>query len=172
MKLTKKQDYIILIFAGLLIIVFVLITLILTFNELGVGGKRPAPLTQQSTQTKPRVKYQGGSLGKALARLTTRVPLSPSDQEIKQRLISQFPNGQINRTGMYSLEYVEGMNDFEVEILTTNVEQAKKEAENYLRGKGFSQDALCNLPVRFYLNSSVAKQIPKDFIFNPLAESC
>lgn len=170
MKLTRKQDYIFIIFAVVLIIAFVIVAIIVTFGEIG-SGKKPAPI--QTTKTSPRIKYESGSLGKALVKLTTRTPLSPSDQAVKDRLLNQAgEGGVINKTNNYSIEYIRAMDDIEVEILTTNIDQAKTEAQSYLKSQGFSSQGLCNLPVRFYLNYVVTKKLPKDTVFNPLAEGC
>lgn len=170
MKLKSNRDYLVLLLAAVLTVIFIILAIIITIGEVKSPGKPQAP---PQTNTVESVKYKAGSLGKAFDKLTNRVPLSTSDQIAKNKLISQAgKSGIIKKTESYSIEYVAPMDDFEIEILSTNIEAVKKEAESYLKSQGFSKEGLCDLPVRFYLNFNVRSSLPQGTVFNPLTEGC
>jgi len=173
MKLKSNKDYLILAVAFLLIILFVLLAIYFTQRELG-GPKLPAGEISTPAQTVPRIKYKPGTLGRAFDKLVNRVPLSPADQAAKERILAPFngSSGIIRKTDDYVIEYVKSMDDFEIEILTTNIEDVKRVAEAYLKSQGFSNEGLCNLPVRFYLNYELREKLPSSVIFNPLPQGC
>ncbi len=170
-KFKEKQDYLIIVVAIIIIVVFVFLTLFITFRE--ISRPQTAPVSQAFPRTKPNINYVPGSLGKAFVKLTSRTPLSSQDLVAKENLLKIIDSfGLIYQTSNYSIKYVRSMDDVEIEILTENVELAKTEAENYLLSQGFSQNGLCNLPVRFYVGTAVRKKLPEWFLFNPLAKGC
>ncbi|MBP9716404.1 MAG: hypothetical protein KBD51_00520 [Candidatus Levybacteria bacterium] len=173
MKLNRRRDYVFLILAVALIAIFVILAIVVTFGEIGSGPKKSIQPSGES-ETAPRVKYESGSLGKSLIKLTSRTPLSPADQSAKERLISisEGNSGLISESTNYSIEYIRAMDDIEVEILTTDIDLAKTEATIFLKNQGLSDQGLCNLPVRFYLSYVVTKEIPSTMTFNPLPPGC
>lgn len=173
MKLTRNRDYLFLIVAVALIILFVVLAIIVTFGEIG-SGQKPIIQPTNVSETRPKVKYEQGSLGKSLIKLTSRTPLSPSDTSTKQKLIdiASANSGLIDKTKLYSIEYIRAIDDIEVEILTTDIDQAKTQAVDYLKTQGLSDQGMCNLPVRFYLNYVVTKEISPSVVFNPLPPGC
>ncbi len=177
MKLSRKRDYMFIIFAVVLVVIFIILAIISTFSEIGPKAKitPQIPVTsKEAPETAPRIKYKSGSLGKSLIKLTSRIPLSPDDQATKEKLINiaSRNSGFINKTSNYSIDYVRSIDDIEVEILTTNISLAKTEATSYLKEQGLSNQGMCNLPVRFYLNYVVTKELPENTVFNPLPSDC
>lgn len=171
LKLKEKQDYLIIAVAIVITVIFVFLAIFITLREISSPQKTPIP--QAFPRTNPRLNYAPGTLGKAFVKLTSRTPLSPQDQEAKDKLLNNLDSsGVINKTSSYSMKYVKSMDDIEIEILTENVELIKTEAENYLLSQGFSQNGLCNLPVRFYIGTAVRKKLPEWFLFNPLTKGC
>ncbi|MBI2621389.1 MAG: hypothetical protein HYW63_01930 [Candidatus Levybacteria bacterium] len=171
MKIKTNKDYLLLAFSFVLIIIMVILAVYLTQKEIG-GPQKKAPITTPP-ETVQRVKYKSGTLGKAFDKLVNRVPLTSPDLAVKNRVISQAgESGLIIRTEKYVIEYVRAMDDFEIEILTTDIEVAKREAEAYLKSQGFSSQGLCNLPARFYLNFEVSKIISPQVVFDPLPQGC
>lgn len=123
----------------------------------------------------PPVFYKQGSLDKVENKLGQHIPLSSSDESIRSNLIeiAAKNNGIIYSTNTFFLAYIVGPNDFEVQILTTDVKAAKKDALSFLKAQGVSQDGLCNFPIIFYLDEKVARELQnQNVIFNPLPEGC
>ena len=83
-----------------------------------------------------------------------------TDEAAKERLLAQLPNGQhsgnLYQSSIVSIDYVQGPDLFQVEVLTTNVAQAKAQAVAWFEQKGFSQEGICHLPLSFYLNFQVS----------------
>lgn len=118
---------------------------------------------------------------KAASQLVTReeqrTPLSQADIQAKNQILKLLPSGQ-NYGTVYSsnnidIEYVQSLDLFDVNILTPNVASAKKEAENWFKKQGMSQQGICNLPLGFYLSPAVANLLQNtNFIFSPLPDGC
>ena len=106
-----------------------------------------------------------------------RKSLSESDAAVKKQILTLLPSeedsGVLHQTPAISIEYIHEPDLFQVEILTTDIQSAKKEANTWFREKGMSQEGICYLPVQFYINYAVAKTIPNAAdTFNPLAPDC
>jgi hypothetical protein len=172
--LKDRKDYAIAILSIIIIVVFLIITIFITLKETAVNEER-GTRQQQPTgqpQTRPNVNYAPNSLGKAFIKLTSRTPLSPSDLSAKTSIINRSSNGLINQTEQYRIEYISAFDDIEVEILTTDIDNAKLQAEAYLKNSGLSQNGLCNLPVLFTLEYSIREKLSPGTVFNPLAAGC
>jgi hypothetical protein len=110
-------------------------------------------------------------------RIQKRKPLSPSDEKAKEAILTLLPEGKTSGNLYESpnviIGYVDSPNDLNVEILTADISAAKQEAIDWFVKQGFSLNALCDLPVSFYLNVDAARSIrEKNFTFNPIAEHC
>lgn len=173
-------------------IVFVLagIILLIIMIVLGIAAFSPkpqeptpnniAPMSQApsspSTATQG-VRYSSGSAQKLISKLVNRAAISSNDSFAKAKILSLLPKGEVsgilNTSPNIRIEYINAADEFKVEILTTHILQAKSEAVIWFRSQGMSQEGICNLPVSFYLNKSVANQLRNSNItFNPLAEGC
>ncbi len=109
-----------------------------------------------------------------MQRITTRAPLSNADLQTKAVLIRSLqPDEVLYQAPNYRIDYVAAADVFQVEIQSVDYLTAKKDAVTYLTSRGFSMDAVCNLPVMFYLNFNIAQELQgKNIQFNPLAEGC
>ncbi|MGH7203960.1 MAG: hypothetical protein ACREHC_05950 [Candidatus Levyibacteriota bacterium] len=105
-----------------------------------------------------------------------RRPLSQSDIAAKKKIVASLPStdnaGNIYHSSNINIDYTESVDLFQVEILTTAVDSAEQEAVNYFIQQGMSQQGICNLPVSFYLNFEIKKNIPTTTPFSPLAPGC
>jgi hypothetical protein len=123
------------------------------------------------------VPYDEAGEDLLLKKTINRKPLSPNDERAKAKILGLLPAGK--KSGMlYSspnvdIGYISSANDLSVEILTTDIDMAKKEAVNWFISQGFSQKAICDYPVSFYLNLDVAESLRgKEMVFDPLADGC
>ena len=92
-----------------------------------------------------------------------------AQNQIKQNLIaSAMPNPDFNliKTQDFSIDYIQALDEFQVEILTTNYKTAENEAVQYFRNQGLTDSSICNLPVSFYLSFSVMQQLGGSQIVN------
>lgn len=166
------------------IFLFILILIGITFleslknKETDTGTGQPTPPTTAGSGRKinaPPVEYDKESTDKLLAVVTARPTPSPtSDKALRNQLISELDgnSGIINSTNSYRLEYVKAPNDFEAEIITTQISKAKEDVISFLRQKGFSDEGICKLPLMFYLNFEIAKSVPDDEKFSPYPDFC
>ncbi len=134
----------------------------------------PTP-TSTEQKTTPPVHYDDAGQSSLLNKVEHRKSLSQSDLTVRNKLISTLPSGSgtLFQSTDVSIQYVSAPNVFQVEILTTSLDQAKKEANAWFLLQGFSQDAICNYPVQFYINFYIAQQLRgHNITFNPLAPGC
>ncbi len=123
------------------------------------------------TSTTPDVRYNKESNDKMLKILDERPSLSGKDKAIRDKITTD-PN-PLAQTSEYTIEYIPTPDQFQVEILTVNINQAKENATDWFLGKGLSHDSICNLPLTFYLNSQVKENLRGSNIeFNPLPIGC
>jgi hypothetical protein len=112
-----------------------------------------------------------------LEKIANRPKLSPEDDAAKQKMIALLPpnqnSGVIIESDTVKVEYVQSPDIFQVEILTTDITQAKINANSIFRKFGMSQKGICYLPLQFYLNYDVARQLGEQKkSFNPLPIGC
>ena len=68
---------------------------------------------------------------------------------------------------------MDAADDLNVEITTTNIDQAKAEAVAWFVSHGLSQTGICDHPVSFMLNYNIADELQgSSIIFNPLPPDC
>ena len=144
----------------------------LIYTSLKEGNHRSdAPRKTSKDVTAPDVQYDTEKSDKMLLILKNRPTLSPSDKAIRDQLISS-PN-PIIKTKEFSMEYIPTPDQFQVEILSPDVSQAKANAVAWLTDKGLSKDGICYLPITFYLNYDVSENLRgQDTKFNPIPEGC
>ncbi len=168
----------------LIIVLFFILVVILLVVFLFRTSGRIQPIPSATPTSSPqivdrlsnqRVKYSASATKKMLDNLNNPKPLSVQDQSTRERLINSLGNksGVFVQNTLYHIEYVKAANQFMIEIKSTDIQVAKTEAVEWLIQQGFSQEGICNLPVVFYLNSQVSRQLSgQDIIFSPLAEGC
>ncbi len=121
--------------------------------------------------------YDTKSLDRVVEKVENRKPLSESDAAVKGKVLSLLPQGETSGTLYASsniiIDYIYGDPDhFQVEIITTDITQAKNEGIKWFVGQGFSQDFTCNYPVAFYLSFDVKNQLSNSTLFSALPPNC
>lgn len=108
--------------------------------------------------------------------IQNRQPLSADDLAAKNKMKLFLPKGHnsgiVYRATDFTIDYVQDPDLFQAEVLIPDVAKAKTEATYWFFSEGMSQQGVCNLPVEFYLNSSVKAQLPDNYTFNPLPDGC
>ena len=179
MKTHGKQDIIALVFAFiLLVIVFMIIIITINNNKsytTPVPSPTPAPASSIS-QVSPRVIFNSVAGAKLAYNIIHRQTLSSPDAAAKTATLTTILKGDnsgvVYKNSDVSVEYVQSVDLFMADILTTNINQAKTETVDWFISQGFSKQAVCNLPVMFYLDTSVSSELQTDIQFSPLANGC
>ncbi len=175
-KIVILISVLIFLFSTLLVVNFFLKTQTTDTQPLDIPtfDGSPSPSTVSSS-VKQSVVYDTVKLNKDFERIINKAGLSEQDKKVRQELINSVSDksGLINTNQLYSIEYVKSPDSFMVEILSTDVEAAKKSAASWFKQKGISGQGICNLPVVFYLNDSVKSYLQQNNqTFNPLPEEC
>ena len=181
----KKRKGLLLVIIPLVLLVFnYLLTFFINPSDPKIAptpitNLRPTKVTAPSgpikSQTNPPVLYNKHTSKKMLEKLERRTPLSTQDEAAKQRIIRSINNKpSVLRTDItFRVEYISGPELFMVEIRTVDIGKGKLDAKNWLISQGFTTQGTCELPVVYYLNSSVAQQLRDlGITFSPLAEGC
>ena len=138
----------------------------------------PAPTSAQNTNQTPQSPptYNTSASQKALQNFTNRpTPQATSDTTIRKGIIDRLDgkSGTVRETANYRIEYLLAPNDFEVEILTKEANNAKAQAVDYLKGVGLTEDGICKLPIIFYLKYSILQEFKKSGqTFSSLPDFC
>ncbi|HUQ85567.1 MAG TPA: hypothetical protein VM077_04540 [Candidatus Limnocylindrales bacterium] len=185
----KKERVIIVIFAIILIIITVaVIFFALSPREKTEEIATPTPIPESATsieptplpieaKTNPPIQYDQDSARKMLDKLNNKTTLSQNDTEAREKLLSLLPAGQVSgvlyRSPTIIIDYTNAADQFQAEIITVDIAQAKADATAWLKSQGLSQQGICDLPVVFYLSRNVLGQLrDKNYTFSPLAEGC
>lgn len=161
----------ILVFLSALFILSIMFLLITFLESLKSGGKK----VNIAITTSPPVAYEKVSTQKMLNIVEAKPKLSLSDEIAKQKILDQIgnKNGILVGNNDYSLEYVLSAGSFLVEIKNPSIDFSKQKAINYLKSAGLSENGICNLPLVFYLNPSVAQEYGKEKKeFIPIPDFC
>jgi hypothetical protein len=178
MNLNKQEK---LLFAGLITaaIVFVLVILFsLTKNgslHLPDTGVLPTPTIVQLNNNAPAIKYNESSEQKIINLLLHPAILSSNDSDIKNELLGPLNGsaGDIYATTNVTLSYLPSIKEFQAEIKTIYIDLAKKDAVDWLKKQGMSQQGICNLPLEFFLNVDVANDPDlQNITFDALPPGC
>src|SRR3990167_8804350 len=112
---------------------------------VGTVGVVIIVLTTTTKFKKEQVKYNTEKNDQLLNNVINRQTLTSSDVETKQKLINKLngKSGILQKTIDYQLEYILSPDLFQVEILNTDVNFAKKQATTWLIQQGFSLNGLC-----------------------------
>lgn len=123
-----------------------------------------------------KVPYNSNAVNKMMNIVNKRPALSDTDKTAKQALISGIsnPDGEtVYANSEFRVLYIRGLDLFQVEILSTNIQQAKTDAVNWLEASGISAQGVCNIPVTFYMNENVLNQLQgQNTQFSPIPDSC
>lgn len=184
------REYYFVMLLGVILVIIVFLIMIISFQASDttnvpthriIYSPTAPPITSPSTipHTRPpllhNINIQAAS--ELVTREEYRTPLSQPDAQAKANILKLLPSGQTYGT-VYSsnnidIEYLQSLDLFDVYILTIDVASAKKEAENWFKQQGMSQQGICDLPLGFYLSPDTANLIKNtNFIFNPLPDGC
>lgn len=125
--------------------------------------------------TTPPVKYDKIAMNKIINKMENRIKLNPQDQVVENRLVGVANRKPLDLsvTNNYTIVYIEVMDNFMVEINNQDLSKAKAEATSWFISQGFSQQAICDKPVIFFINWDIAQQLrPLNITFSPIAEGC
>lgn len=185
----KKEDYFV-IALGLILVVVVSLIAIITSNFSSSSqppneeSPSPSPTpregatpTSEAETNTPPVLYDSAAQDRLIELVQNRQPLSDTDRLAKAKILSLLPpttpSGVVYQTQNIIIDYTKSADLIQVEILTADIQAAKNEANLWLRTQGLSQEAICELPVGYYLNIYVANELRNtDIIFNPLGDGC
>jgi hypothetical protein len=187
----RKEDYIILTIAIVLVGIIFGIVFVLLFGTnppakqpgQGVGAAptllqpaaTPAPVLTRLDDTNIFYNQTDGDVIKNLA--DDRRELSTTDIQAKDKMLQDLfakePSGYVYQSERVGIKYLNPDDVFIAEITTTNMDGAKKEAVDWLLSKGFSHDGICKIPLEFTLSSDVIQKLSgSHIIFSPRAPGC
>lgn len=98
----------------------------------------------------------------------------PKDKEVlKNQLVGHLSDGgTITETPDFNIHYF-APDVFQVEVKTVDIADTREKAIAWFKGKGFSEEDICKLPVTFYLSAEVARKLEgSGVIFNTLPDFC
>lgn len=127
-----------------------------------------------TTDTEPQI-YQEGSLEKDYERITNKKELTPEEVAAKQAILAPLEgnSGIVTANSSFNVEYLRTPQYFMVEILSNDTQAAKQAAQAWFNERGLSNNAICNLPVIFYVSPSVRDYLAQtNTVFDPTLEGC
>jgi hypothetical protein len=146
-----------------------------TPQQVGTAPLFPTKFLANPNTAKAPVQYDEKATQKMLDKINNKVPVSPDDTAVKERLVTSIRNSSntLYETQLFRVTYVKPSDLLFVEIKTRNIIRTKQDAIKWLTEQGLSNEAICTLPIVFYLNNTAAMQLRSEkTIFNPLAEGC
>jgi hypothetical protein len=176
----RPEDFILIFFAITLIVIVagIFSTIFGGKNKPNIPNGQAVLNTPTPTSNRSRFILFDKKGGEDLAeKLINRKKLSDEDLSVKKGLLNTILKGESSGV-LYSsknvqIEYMESLDLFMAEILTPDISNAKTEANTWLRDQGLSQEAICNIPLMFYLNQEVIrKNQGRDILFRPLSPEC
>lgn len=184
MKIIKENSLIILF--GVIIVTIIFVIVFMTFSSLNDNGRieeqertiTPSPTaTTPASPTSSPLFYNQEATDRMFKVIENRPAISTDDNTIKQTIIARLPStetsGIVYTSEAVQIEYVQPANAMIAEIRIINITQAKEEATKWFLAQGMTQDGICKLPLVFYINWEVSKQLESlDIVFNPLAPGC
>jgi hypothetical protein len=130
------------------------------------------PSTQEYTvKNNSELTYNQQSEGEIQALTKYKVPLSADDEKVKLAVIKQ--NNPLSVTDDYTISYNAASDKFQVTLTTISIDSAKLEAVNWFENQGFSDSAICELPVEFIIDQKDADSLRGlNVVFDPLPPGC
>lgn len=175
----RPENIIIVVFAFILIgIVSMIILIVSSFTpeQQGTNGTLQPTTAAQTLKSLPPLIYDENAEKRLAEKIKNPEPLSTSDTQAKSAMLNSVLNnesGVLFESPRVRLEYVKTANAFQAQILSTDILTAKAEAANWLKQQGLSDEALCRLPIMFYVDPLVVQQLNDNHIFfSPLLNGC
>jgi hypothetical protein len=158
------------LFVILLIAIPVVIAL-LSFIGFSLKPKVTSEGGQYSQKNDSTLKYDQEGVKKIQDLSQNKLPLSVSDEKVKSALVKKA--NPLASTENYNIAYNADKDSFKVEVTTIRINTAKDEAVNWFKTQGFSDQAICTLPVEFGIDNKDAESLRGlDIVFNPLPPGC
>ncbi len=103
--------------------------------------------------------------------IDNKPPLSASTSVAKQNLVNSLKsnNGEY-QANEFKVMYITAYDIFQVEIEITDIKKAEDATLSWFVTKGLNKEALCKIPVQFYLNFYIKQQLNQDI--PPLFYGC
>jgi hypothetical protein len=176
----KKLFTIIIISTGLLIAVISIVVIVFFNKDQNSSNTPVVPLPTkhpvfQDKVIRKNVPYNTEAQRKLSQIIRERPTLSSQGAQLRQEVIGYLNNssGVVHQTDSYRIEYIKSPNVFMTKIKSSNIQQTKQEVSEHLISLGFIPTDICNLPLVFYLNRTVAQQLRESSIeFSPLPLGC
>jgi hypothetical protein len=186
LHMKKKEDYVVLgLGLTLLAVVFGISYFAFEASRPTETEPVPAPTsipapTQPKTftdATNPLIEIDSAAQGRLLDKVNHRPSISNDDAFAKAKILAQLPAGRksgiLYETSNVRIDYVSSADLFQVEILTTDIPQAKAEADIWFRAQGASQQGICDYPVMFYLSWNIMNALRGSSVeFSPVGNGC
>lgn len=98
-------------------------------------------------------------------------------QTAKEEILAMLPKdkkaGILHENNDYRIEYIESLDVFKIEVVSSDVANTKKAGNKWFLDHGMTQAEICELPVRFYLNYGLTQDYPElKKTFTPLPDEC
>jgi hypothetical protein len=180
----NKVDYVVVVYAVFLLLI-VLGIAYFAFTSIASPANNPPLPTPIPTVTEvppaipppPLINYDTKAELRLVDKMRNRPQLSQIDASAKTTMLNTvlkgYNSGVAYESETVRIEYVKSLDLFMAEIKTTDIQQAKNDANVWFRGQGLSQEGICNLPVMFLLNLDTAEILKnKNILFSPLPNSC
>lgn len=141
----------------------------------------PSDNIDAEAQTEPVLQYdQAAEIKQAKRKKDGTKNLAKTDLQVRNSIIEKIKNttdagGFVFINDNVAIEYinVEGQNDgFEAQILTTDVNLAKTQAEDWFTQQGISKQGICDLPLSYSLSPDVVDLLSPDTVFDSSPLSC
>lgn len=150
-------------------------TIIPVPTEIPQSAVTKAPTPSQITPT-PQNIFDNKTVKKELDLLENRQALSSSDITTKNLLINSLPtDGEtIHETDTYTILYVKSLDEFQVEVTTTDIQQTRNDSVNWFLSQGMSHEGICKLPLTYFTTNQIYQQLKAQGIKDvaPLADGC
>lgn len=168
----NKSQYILVGIAALLALFVFTLALFSFFRPQSEVSNTTSGLTPTTAESSP-ILYEESSTEKMLDIVKQTPSLAPSDLRIRNVLIAKASEGEyLYSSTTVRLEYLSSPDQFMAEILTSDIESAKSEAVSFFSEQGLSNEAICHLPLIFYLSLQARRALPENTTFNPLPNNC
>jgi hypothetical protein len=147
--------------------VFLVLFFIISFHTT----KTPPGNSQYSVKNNSPLTYDQAGVDRINDLTKYRFALNSSDEKIKSILIKQ--HNPLLKTDNYIISYNSVSDKFQVQVATIEINTAKDDAVSWFKKQGFSDDAICHLPIEFTIDEKDAESLRGlDIVFNPLPTEC
>ena len=160
----KNLKYLYIGIAVIILLIYGVLTFFLVFSpkqqeqKITPTSTTPTPVKRDAPLEKIRQQQKQGA------------GLTQKETQMRDEWIENVTDmGRIYQTDTFSFYYLADYDTFQIRILSSDLEETKKEALQWLRDEGFSTNGICKLPILFYANPRL---IPTTTTFTSIPEEC